>query len=76
MLIPFNKINKILIDNNIKITGAFHLGAHDCEELGFYNQLTLSNNDVIWVDAPVHNRVVGLERERAVALGGDLDNIG
>lgn len=57
MLIPFNKINKILIDNNIKITGAFHLGAHDCEELGFYNQLKLSNNDVIWVDA-INTKVI------------------
>ena len=57
MIIPFNKINKILIDNNIKITGAFHLGAHDCEELGFYNQLKLSNNDVIWVDA-INTKVI------------------
>ena len=51
MLIPFNKINKILIDNNIKITGAFHLGAHDCEELHFYNNLGLKPEDVVWIDA-------------------------
>lgn len=51
MLIPFNDIIKILLDNSIYISGAFHLGAYECEELGFYNKLGLLNNDVIWVDA-------------------------
>jgi len=51
MLIGFNEINQILLLNNIIITGGFHLGAHDCEELGFYNNLNLKNEDIIWIDA-------------------------
>ena len=27
------------------------MGAHECEELPFYNQLGLTNEDVIWIDA-------------------------
>jgi deoxyuridine 5'-triphosphate nucleotidohydrolase len=51
MLISFEEINKVLIAKNINVTGALHLGAHECEELSFYNQLSLKNEDVIWVDA-------------------------
>jgi hypothetical protein len=51
MLINFDEINRILNENLIKITGAFHIGAHDCEELGFYNQLGINNTDIIWIDA-------------------------
>ena len=28
-----------------------HIGAHECEELSFYNQLGLKEEDIIWVDA-------------------------
>ena len=51
MLISFAEINNILLSKNIKINGAFHVGAHECEELGFYNQLGLSVEDLVWVDA-------------------------
>ena len=51
MLISFDEINKILTANNIHITGGFHIGAHDCQELSFYNNLGLKNEDVIWIDA-------------------------
>lgn len=51
MLISFDKINEILILNNININGAFHIGAHNCEELTFYNKLGLKNNNIIWIDA-------------------------
>jgi hypothetical protein len=52
MLIPLDIIYKELLANNIVITGAFHIGAHECEELTFYNNnLNLKNNDIIWVDA-------------------------
>ena len=51
MLISFEEINKILVANGIAITGAFHVGAHDCEEMGFYNKLGLTANDVVWIDA-------------------------
>jgi FkbM family methyltransferase len=51
MLIDFKSIHDILVSHNIQITGAFHIGAHECEELQFYNQIGLTSNDIIWVDA-------------------------
>jgi FkbM family methyltransferase len=51
MLIPSKQILDILNANNIAITGAFHIGAHECEELGFYKELKLAPTDVIWIDA-------------------------
>jgi FkbM family methyltransferase len=52
MLINLNAIVKILNDYNIKITGAFHLGAHECEEIQFYIQyLKLRLNDLLWIEA-------------------------
>ena len=52
-----NIIFDILKKNNIKITGAFHVGAHECEELGFYKQLGLEPKDVIWIDA-INEKVI------------------
>jgi len=51
MYISYNEIMSILLSHNIKIKGGFHIGAHDCEELGFYNKLGLANEEVIWIDA-------------------------
>jgi FkbM family methyltransferase len=51
MLIPYQRIIDILTKNHISITGAFHLGAHECEELAFYQQLHLASTDIIWLDA-------------------------
>ena len=41
MLICFEEIVKILLENNIHIFGSFHIGAHECEEIHFYNKLGL-----------------------------------
>lgn len=62
MLITFNEIHKILLENNIKITGAFHIGAHDCEELVFYNQCSISEEDIIWIDALESKVVENIEK--------------
>jgi FkbM family methyltransferase len=51
MLISFEEINKVLLSNKINITGGFHIGAHDCEELTFYQQLGITPEDVVWIDA-------------------------
>ena len=51
MLLSFEDINTTLQNNNIHITGALHIGAHECEELPFYNKLGLDDKDIIWVDA-------------------------
>jgi hypothetical protein len=49
MLINFDEIKDILDISTIK--GAFHIGAHECEELNFYNRIGLQNDDVVWIDA-------------------------
>ena len=51
MFVTFDDFNKIMISNNITINGVFHIGAHNCEELSFYNRLGLANDDVVWIDA-------------------------
>jgi hypothetical protein len=51
MLISFEEINKILLLNKINICGSFHVGAHDCEELNFYNQIGLQPEHIVWIDA-------------------------
>jgi FkbM family methyltransferase len=51
MLIGFEEINKILLSKNIHITGGFHIGAHNCEELEFYNSLGVKNENIVWIDA-------------------------
>jgi FkbM family methyltransferase len=51
MLISFEEIVKILLENNIHIFGSFHIGAHECEEIDFYNKLGLKLEDVVWIDA-------------------------
>ncbi len=51
MLIGFDEIKQILLSKNINIIGGFHIGAHECEELTFYNALDLKNEDVLWIDA-------------------------
>jgi len=51
MLIDFKKINEILLLNKINVNGAFHVGAHECEELQFYNEIGLKNENVVWVEA-------------------------
>jgi len=51
MLISFEEINKILLSKNININGSFHVGAHECEELLFYNKLGLKPTDIVWIDA-------------------------
>jgi FkbM family methyltransferase len=51
MLIDCRKVIDLLTKYNITIRGVLHIGAHECEELGFYN--TLNVNNIIWVDGNV-----------------------
>ena len=57
MLITFNDILCVLYKHNINVIGAFHLGAYECGELPFYNQLGLKDEDVIWIDA-INSKVI------------------
>lgn len=51
MYIKADEIRSVLNKHNIDITGVFHVGAHNCEELKEYNKLNIINDDIIWVDA-------------------------
>jgi len=51
MLISFQEIFNVLLSKNITINGCFHVGAHECEEMDFYNKLGIKNENVIWIDA-------------------------
>ncbi len=51
MLISAQEIAAKLHERNIQVEGALHVGAHECEELGFYAAVGLSPEKVIWLDA-------------------------
>jgi hypothetical protein len=56
MLLNIDDVYKALLYNNINIKGVFHVGAHECEELLFYNSFGVKNEDIVWIDA-VENKV-------------------
>jgi len=51
MLIKTDDIINIVKQFNINITGVLHVGAHDCEEMSFYNEVGVHENDILWIDA-------------------------
>jgi FkbM family methyltransferase len=61
MLISFEEISKILQSKNINISGALHIGAHECEELDFYHRLSLVNEDIIWIEA-MNSKVIEAQK--------------
>ena len=56
MILNVDDVYKALLYNNINIKGVFHVGAHECEELLFYNSFGVNNEDIVWIDA-VENKV-------------------
>jgi hypothetical protein len=56
MILNVDDVYKALLYNDINIKGVFHLGAHECEELLFYNSFGVKNEDIVWIDA-VENKV-------------------
>jgi len=80
MLIPYHEISEILNAHNIQITGALHIGAHECEELDFYKQLNLTPSNLIWIDALPQKVTEATQRGipnvyHAVITDKDNDNI-
>jgi len=51
MLITKEEILKYLQSMNIVLTGALHIGAHDCEEVDVYRHFGIPDKRVIWIDA-------------------------
>jgi len=50
MLISENTVINLLKLNNITINGVLHIGAHECEELSFYEHLGVKKEKVVWID--------------------------
>ena len=50
MLISEDQVLQALRSNNIEIKGVLHIGAHECEESGFYSRLGVNPDNVIWID--------------------------
>ena len=48
MLIPFNQLYQ---QYNLNISGIFHIGAHECEELKDYMQFNINPLQIYWVEA-------------------------
>ena len=51
MLISFEEIKRIFVSKNIDVHGSLHIGAHECEEMGFYNKLGIQKENIVWIDA-------------------------
>jgi uncharacterized protein YunC (DUF1805 family) len=51
MLISFEEIRDMLQKYSIDISGAFHIGAHECEEMEFYNKMGIPAEKIVWIDA-------------------------
>lgn len=51
MLISYHEIRETIVNNNIKINGILHVGAHNCEEIHFYiNSLNTVPENMVWID--------------------------
>lgn len=51
MLIDLNTIRNRIRNMGIDVKGVFHIGAHECEELKFYNSLGITPDDCVWIEA-------------------------
>ena len=63
MLIPGNKVIALLKAHGITVKGALHIGAHECEELPFYNTMGIPAEKIVWIDA-MQNKVEEATRRR------------
>lgn len=74
MLIPFNKL---YFKFNLKVSGIFHIGAHECEELKDYVSHNIDPRQIYWVEAQQDK--VDLMKSKGVpniyqAFIDDIDN--
>jgi len=51
MLIKQETVIQALYDHGIMPKGVLHIGAHECEELPFYERLGIQKEQVVWIDA-------------------------
>lgn len=50
MLITEEEIRELFNIYNINIKGVLHIGAHECEELGLYQNLGVDKFKIVWID--------------------------
>ena len=62
MILNVDDVYKALLYNDINVKGVFHVGAHECEELLFYNSFGVKNEDIIWIDAMEHKVNEAIDR--------------
>ena len=80
MIIDDSVIIQYLKEKNIRINGVFHIGAHNCEELHFYQELGVKPENIIWIDALKHKIVEASARgipnlHQAVITDKDDENV-
>ena len=51
MLIPIEEFERVVRNAGVDCTGAFHVGAHECEELKCYEIMGINQNNVVWIEA-------------------------
>ena len=51
MLISIEEFERAVRNAGVECTGAFHVGAHECEELPCYEILGIDRKNVVWIDA-------------------------
>ena len=51
MLVKQETVIQALSDHGITPTGVLHIGAHECEELPFYERIGIPKEHMIWIDA-------------------------
>lgn len=44
-------LNEMVNEFKLKIKGVLHVGAHECEELGFYLTENISSDNIYWIEA-------------------------
>jgi len=77
MLIPSATVIRHLKSAGIKVGRVLHIGAHDCQEAGFYNELGVNPENTVWIDALDHK--VAQAKRRNIpnvykAVVTDIDN--
>ena len=67
MLIDYSRVASLLASYSIAPRGALHIGAHECEERGFYNKtLNIGDENIIWIDG--NNQKVEAMKRKGIPL--------
>jgi hypothetical protein len=71
MLISIEELIDYLKLHNITFNGVLHVGAHECEELDFYNKLNIKNENIIWIEA-IPNKVIEAQQRGILNVYNEL----